>query len=230
MKIKVVKPDGSSTLHECEDVTVTFYTEGTIAFKRALVLWQNQVAEAKGEWEAVASRSSATNNRLATLKRQVQLVANRTNEVDEWEARSWLSRLWVRLVHPAHLRERETLDQERTRLVREMAQAKAQHREAANRERQSKIQYESLRDDPLTPGIDLALRSRSTRRLIKLGLPTDGNAAYVMNDEGKTIDIYRWPPDKAKMEQVKAAEKQAVKLENVQRSVDRTQAKVAAAK
>jgi len=41
----------------------------------------------------------------------------------------------------------------------------------------------------LTPGIVVALVPGPTLRL-----PEDGDSIYIMNDLGKTIDAYHWPP------------------------------------
>lgn len=202
MKIKVVGAGGQQ-LHDCEDVTITYYTERTVAFQDAYRKWQEQVHKAAKEHKALKDRQeryeiaakSATHRRDTALAEAERLASG--------QPFSWLMELIRRLPfvrdRVSELRQEARIHDRDVNMSTDSA-AEMSHR-AANAERK----FNEIREDELTPGIELAMRMRETRSLRKVYLPQDGDAAYIMNDKGDTIDSYRWPIPQAQQAQVGGA-------------------------
>lgn len=55
MKVKIVGPHGER-IYDCEDITKTYYTENTLAFRDAHDQWKESLARARRELEITESR------------------------------------------------------------------------------------------------------------------------------------------------------------------------------
>lgn len=188
MKVKIVGPRGEH-IYDCEDITKTYYTENTLAFQDAHDNWKESLDRAKRELEVLESRLTSVRERAAHANNEMHRAESEFDRLTS--DRSLLERL--RRLFPGSAGRIRDLRYKIKAAIREEMIAEQAAQEMVPRVDSARQRYESIRDDEVTPGVELAMRSQHKRKLVKAYIPEDGDAAYIMNDEGKTIDIVRWP-------------------------------------
>lgn len=190
MRIKVVGQTGER-VYECEDVTVTYYGQETLAFKDASAAYDARVREAaelregaRARMEQGAARAAVAASALAVAEQRADSVATR----GRYRNLLWRVAAALGLGRGAYrAADVDALRRAAVRAAADHVALEAVYGAAARA-------HDGLALETLTPGMELAMRARGSRELVVVLLPQDGDSAYVMNDSGKTIDSYHWPP------------------------------------
>lgn len=192
MKIKLMKHDGSSQLYDCEDVTVTYYTEGTAAYQDALENWNQQLQSLKSTVKLQQSNLEAARAHFREVEKQLrtveEVIASRRDNASQFNRLLWR----VPFIACRVAREDARFQAKQQQLNIQIQTSRQQVTRINGEADRAVATLQEFESDPLTPGMELAIRLRG-RSLVRVGLPSHGDVAYVMNDQGKTIDKFEWP-------------------------------------